>query len=422
MRSSNDECPRCGAPLPAALPGVNLRSCGYCHTTVEVHERRPKERRPDAPLASPRLFADPRVRTQVFVAGSVGFAVLTLALVGALSASGPSPRPQPPAPSPVPSPVVESPPPPRERLRALAGLVLLERESREDAFLALVTPLDGSANERWLTARDPATGRELWRRPLGGSDAPERILRIPLDDTLIVALPNELLGLDAATGQSAWQRARTTAAVHACAAEREFGLVGADQSFAAYSITTGSPATLKRAACEGVYASNADAPNFEFVDAAKAARWLPSGAGFEVKRGLLPRHGSAEVVLGAERNGAASAGVVTGRRWLWQANVANEDPELGRLTTPPLAAVREECVVVPFVAKSGVTLTAFGLESGERRWTTPLPAANAAGAGEGSSELAISRGGHVAYRAGSGEFWVLNLETGAIEWTLHEQE
>lgn len=417
MRPSNDECPRCGAPLPAVVPGVNLRTCGYCHTTVEVRARPSLERRSDSALARP--FADPRVRTQVYVALGVGFALLMLAMVSALSASSPAPRPVPPAPTPTPSPVVESPPPPRQRLRALSGLVLIEQDDRADAFLALVTPLEGGG--RWLTAREPATGRELWRRPLDGPDAPERILRIPLGDTLIVALPDELLGLDSGTGQSAWQRARSAAAVRACAGEHDFGLVGADQSFAAYSITTGSPATLERAACDAVYASNGDAPNFDFVDAAKAVRWLPNGATFEVKRGLLPRHGSAQVVLGAESGGAASAGVVTGRRWLWQANVANEDPALARLTAPPLAAVREECVVIAFVAKSGVALTALGLESGERLWTTPLAQKSAAGADSGSSELAISRGGHVAYRAASGELWVLSLATGAIEWTLHEE-
>jgi outer membrane protein assembly factor BamB len=422
MRSSNDECPRCGAPLPAAVPGVNIRTCGYCHTTVEVHERKGPEVRTDRSLGPGRPFADARFRTQALAAGAVGVAVLVLALVSALSAPTPKRAPKPPAPSPSPQQALETPPTPRERLRALAGVVLLEPESRADALVALVTPLEGEASARWLTAREPATGRELWRRSLEGSVAVERILRIPLADTLIVALPNELFGLDAGTGQSVWQRARTTAAVRACAAEREFGLVGADQSFAAYSITTGSPATLKRAACDDVYASNADAPNFEFVDAEKAARWLPKGAGFEAKRGLLPRHGSAQVVLGAESNGAASAGVVSGRRWLWQANVASEDPELARLTTPPLAAVREECVVVAFAAKSGVALTALGLESGERRWTTPLSSGDAAGDAAGSSELLISRGGHVAYRAASGEFWVLSLETGAIEWTLHEQE
>jgi outer membrane protein assembly factor BamB len=315
---------------------------------------------------------------------------------------------------------VES-PPPRERLRAFAGLVLIEQDNRADAFLVLAGPLAGSGNERWLTARDPGSGRELWRRALDGSAAPERILRVPLGDTLVVALPQALWGLDAGTGESSWQRARATAAVHACAAEREFGLVGADGSFAAYAIATGSPASLSRAACADVYASNAAAPNFEFVDATRAARWLPDGAGFRVKRGLLPRHGSARVVLGGESNGAASVGVVTGRRWLWEANVASEEPELAAFTEPPLAAVREECVVVAFVAKSGVRLTALGLESGERRWTTPLPGTADATAAA-ASELAISRGGHVAYRAGSGEFWVLSLDTGAIEWTLNAQE
>jgi len=67
-----------------------------------------------------------------------------------------------------------------------------------------------------------------------------------------------------------------------------------------------------------------------------------------------------------------------------------------------------------------VVLTALDLESGERRWTTPL--AGAREARPDASELAISRAGHVAYRAGSGEFWVLSLETGAVEWTLHEKE
>lgn len=355
----------------------------------------------------------------------VGAGVSMTAVVLAVNLSrAPDPAPRPPPTSdPAPTAMVEKPTPkPRERLQALAGVVLVEEDNRADAFLILATPLEGNAEHRWLTARDPASGSELWHRPIDVADAPERILRIPFGATLVVALSNELWGLDAGTGQSSWQRVRTTAAVRACASGGEFGLVGANGDFAAYTITTGSPVSIKRAACNDVYASNADAPNFEFVDAARTARWLPSGDGFRTKRGLQPRHGSAQVVLGAESNGAASVGVVTGRRWLWQANVASEDPELARLTTPPLAAVREERVVVPFVAKTGVVLTALDLESGERRWTTPLPQTTDAGAATGGSELAVSRGGHVAYRAGSGEFWVLSLDTGAIEWTLHEQE
>ncbi len=416
MRPSSDECPRCGAPLPGLVPGESLRTCGYCHTTLEVEQKARIER-----------LADPRLRMAYLGGGAALLVTLAFGSVSVISASAPKPVAPPPSNAQTTAtPVVADPPlvaepVERERLRALSGLVLLEREDKSDAFLVLVTPLDGGGNARWLSAREPANGRELWRRRLDVTDRAERILRIPFGDTLVVALPEELWGLDAATGESSWQRARTTAAVRACEKAPAFGLLGADGSFAAYSITTGSPVSLERARCPGVYSSQGDAPNFAFVAGESATRWLPNKAGFVVTRGLQPRHGSAQVVLGAEPNGTASVGVLTGRHWLWQANVANEAPERASFTTPPLAAVREACVVVAYGWKSSVMLTALDLESGERRWTTSLAANREARADAGASELAISRGGHVAYRAGSGEFWVLSLETGAIAWTLHEK-
>ncbi len=422
MRTSTDECPRCGAPLSGAVPGVNVRTCGYCHATVEVAEQRPQERAPEQRVSAQEPFVLWAVRFPYLVTACTVLFGLVVALTRVLSEPKASPRPSPLASETTATPIASTPAPPREWLRALSGLVLIDVDDRTDAFLVLATPLEGGGAERWLTAREPRSGRELWKRPLETTAAAENILRIPLGESIIVALPDAVWRLDAATGSSDWQRPRPTNAARACANGNAFALIDATGELTAYSVANGSPVALQRGSCADVYASNADAPNFAFVDAAKAARWLPSGAGFKVKRGLLPRHGSAKVVLGTDANGAVSVGVLDGARFLWQANVANEDPELATLTTPPLAAAREECVVVAYVAKSNVVLSAFGLESGERRWSTALPSMSGASDATVAGELAISRDGHVAYRAGSGGFWVLNLLNGAVDWTLHEKE
>jgi hypothetical protein len=314
-----------------------------------------------------------------------------------------------------------------ERLRALSGVVVVPQNGNADALLLVVEPFTTANQQRKLTARDPSTGRELWSRPLAFDGPAEQILRIPLADMLVVAWPNRLWGLAPDDGQTSWEHDTTSTPEHACAHARDFGLIDAALAFNAYSAVTGSPTSLARAACEPVYDSRSDAPNFAFVDAATAVRWLPPGDGFVVVRGLLPRRGAGQVVLGTPRSeagaGSASLGVVAGRRWLWQAAVANEAPSTASFTAPPLAAVREERVVVPYVSQGRFALTGLALTTGERLWTTRLPDPTDSRSGPptvagGQNELAVARAGHVAFRTAAGDLTVLNLETGAIEWTL----
>lgn len=359
---------------------------------------------------------------------AVGLLVLSSAALAMLGAKRAPPAPAPPV---APTPVTATPPelssepePAREHLRVLAGVLLLERGGRADAdgLLVLAEAPEPAGRARWLLALDPATGGERWRRPLDPGIAPESVLRLPLGDTLVVALPQELWGLEPESGRTVWQRVPSSAPVRACVHGRDFGLLDATHSLSAYSGTTGSPLAFGPSACSPAYDSSADAPNFEFVDASVAARWLPREPRLHPLRGLSPHQGTAEVVLGTEADsGSASLAVVTRQRLLWQANVANESPALARWTSPPLASVRLERVVVPYVWKRSLLLSAFDLATGERRWTTPLPSPSGgvddvAAGGEGA--LAISRGGHVAYRAPTGELFGLDLDTGAIEWKL----
>ncbi len=420
MRRTPDECPRCGAPLPSAIAGVRVRSCSYCHTTVEDPERPPLQasRTPGASTNPSGLVGS------LLVAGCV-------VLAAAFAAFRVVGRPPPPR-----SPVVLALAPPAtaktapeatcERLRALSGLVLVPQNDDADALLLVVEPFTTPNEQRRLTARDPSNGHELWSRPIAFEGPAEQILRIPLADALVVALPNRLWGLDPASGQTAWEHETASTPEQSCARGRDFGLIDVALAFSAYSAVTGSPTSLARAACEPIYDSRSDGPNFAFVDAATAARWLPPGDRFAVTRGLLPRRGAAQVVLGmqaSEAGAPASVGVVAGKRWLWQAHVANEAPGAASFTTPPLAAVREQRVVVPYIAQQHVALTGLELNTGERLWTTALPESNdghssAPVAQSGQNELVVARGGHAAYRAASGDLTVLNLDTGAIEWTL----
>jgi hypothetical protein len=423
MRRTSDECPRCGAPLPSAVAGVRLRSCAYCHTTVDEPEP-PIPR----PLTARAASSNPSgLVGALLVAGCVVLVAVVIAghLVGrspprALASTVAS------AITAVPVADTRASAAACEPLRALSGLVLVQEPGDADALLLVVEALLSANAQRRLSARDPSNGRELWSRPIAFDGPVEHILRIPFAETLVVALPNRVWGLEPDTGHASWERMTTSAPERACARGREFGLIDAALGYSAYSALTGSPSSLARAACEPTYDSQADAPNFAFVDAATAARWLPQGDGFLVTRGLSPRHGAAQVVLGTQRNEAggdsASVGVLAGKRWLWQANVANETPNAARFTIPPLAAVREQRVVVPYSFGQRVALTALELTTGERLWTTRLPNSSgrpsASVPESGRTELAIARGGHAAYRTASGELTVLNVDTGAIEWTL----
>jgi hypothetical protein len=421
-RRTPDECPRCGAPLPAPAAGIALRSCSYCHTTVEVPESAPLRLTP-LKIQLNRAVALVSLLTAVglVLAGVLSASRLRRGAPASLSVSTLL------APA-VSSTTAEAPPPepPCERLRALSGLVLVEQGDKADAFMLVIEPFAAAAGQRRLSLRDPASGRELWNRPLEFEGSGEQLLSIPLGETLVVAMPNRIWGLDPENGQPSWERATTIGPAErtrACTDGRDFGFVDDEQRFERYSIITGSPVPPQHAGCVPTYDSHAEAPNFAFVAPAVATRWLPPGDGFGVTRGLLPSHGTAEVVLGTEPSaGSASVGVLTGRRWLWQANVANEAPSSARFTTPALAAVRQERVVVPYLSDGRVALTGLELTSGERRWTTVLPApadVTGAPAPEGEqSELVIARAGHAAYRAPSGDLTVLNLDTGAIEWTL----
>jgi hypothetical protein len=431
-RRTSDQCPRCGAPLPRAVAGVSVRSCSYCHTTVEVPDGSPEAPSPH-PLAQFPAFVNHGRAMGAILAASLVIFVATLAALRVLS------RPPPPLPPPPPdftSTLATRAPstsdtraaePACERLRALSGLVLVPQEGGRDVLLLVVEPLTTANTQRKLTARDPSSGRELWSRSLEFEGPVEQILRIPLDEKLVVAMPNRLWGLDPKDGQMSWERATTSAPVRSCARDRVFGLFDATRGFSSYSAVTGAPTFLPRAACEPIYDSRAEAPNFAFFDAATVTRWLPPGDGFVVARGLSPRAGEVQIVLGTQKDAAgtssASVGMVANRHWLWQANVANEAPSAASFTTPPLAAVREKRVVVPYVSNQHVALTAIDLPTGERRWTTVLPEStdgrSSTPVAEGSqNELAMALRQHVAYRTASGELTVLNLETGAIEWTL----
>jgi hypothetical protein len=428
-RRTPDECPRCGAPLPRAVEGITIRSCSYCHTTVEVPADIPERLSPQLLTKFPALFMNRRALIGSLLAASFVIFVGTLATLNALQ------RPPPPTLRSTAEPTTATPAiadtrpaePACERLHALSGLVLVRQNDDADALLLVVEPVTTADKQRKLSARDPSSGRELWSHPVEFEGPAEQILRIPMAETLVVAMPNRLWGLAPDDGQMSWERTTTSAPEQACAHGRDFGLIDAAQSFSAYSAVTGSPTSLARPACEPVYDSRSDAPNFTFVDAATAARWLPQGDGFVVTRGLLPRQGAAQVVLGTQKDeagsGSASVGVLSGRRWLWQANVANAAPSTASFTTPPLAAVREKRVVVPYVSNQRVALTGLELTTGERLWTTVLPESHdgpsSAPVARGSqSELAVARGGHAAYRTASGDLTVLNLDTGVIEWTL----
>jgi hypothetical protein len=207
--------------------------------------------------------------------------------------------------------------------------------------------------------------------------------------------------------------------VQLCTGGTWIGVTHAAQDPNTFKLITGEPMAADMRRCEPVYSSRSAAPNFEFIDAQQLQRLLPKTSKLHALRGLLPQRGKAQVVLGMEggSDGRASVGVVTGRRWLWQANVASTLSEHATLLDPALAAVRLERVVVPYIApNSSVRLVSYDLKDGRRIWSQALDGAHLEGA-KSEAQLLVSLDGHLLF-GGAGKLWAVKLTDGTKVWSI----
>ncbi|HTV18149.1 MAG TPA: PQQ-binding-like beta-propeller repeat protein, partial [Polyangiaceae bacterium] len=329
-----------------------------------------------------------------------------------VAAASPAPAPSPPRPP-------KSPPP-----RLLPGIVLITSQSSDDEDLWVVVEDPASSGKHWLERVNGTTGRAQWKRSM--SDTPELgtapdttrpdaiVLRAELDGGLLVAGPEKVSALDPKTGETLWTRDSGGSILDLCAGDGFAGLVFPKSRLAAFSMITGATLKDRSGSCEPAVTSRSVAPNFTLVDGAGIKPPLPPRPPFRgrVARVLVPHKGTARVALASDDRAAAVA--VAGRQWVWSTRLGAGKSGVPRFLVPPLAAVRNERVVVPYVLEPSAELRLASLElaSGQLVWdrlltseSVPAEATNA--------ELRVARRGAIYFSDGQGRLWATTPDAAA---------
>jgi hypothetical protein len=420
-------CPQCGAPLPRSTQRRPVR-CEHCGASFELEvSEGPSSSRPEpAPEDTARPLSYPAASSHTYrwLLGLVpmliayGFYLIAWrqALPTPLPATVP-PRPPSSAPDTKPTPAPDAEPPPR----VLSGLLLVPRAGSRGAENLVAAVEAGSGRERWLGAFDGATGEVLWRWPLdpsqpGLADA----LRSVIDGMLLVASPTTVYALSPETGALSWSRGTGGPALGLCSGDGFAGLSFPNRRFVAFSVATGSSVDGRPDACTEALTSKSIAPNFSVVEGGALEPPLPGRAPLDVQRALVPHKGTARVLLGTDASGLARVAVASRERWLWDAGLGRGEAKRARLLSPPLAAVRNERVVVPYVlANPGeLRLASLELASGRLIWDEALTTRDVDALAP-NAELRLSRAGTIYFSNGKGQLWVVGFDAQPA-WKLGE--
>jgi hypothetical protein len=116
----------------------------------------------------------------------------------------------------------------------------------------------------------------------------------------------------------------------------------------------------------------------------------------------------------------AAVAVATSRAWVWSARLAQGRSGTPRFLVPPLAAVRNERVVVPYVLepRTELRLASFELSSGRLAWDVSLSTERVK-AEAPDAELRISRLGTIYFADGGGRLWATTFDSRPA-WSLGE--
>src|SRR5262249_51081749 len=132
--------------------------------------------------------------------------------------------------------------------------------------------------------------------------------------------------------------------------------------------------------------------------------------GMAVVRALVPNTGNARVLLGLEPpTERATVAVVLQKKLLWRAPATDLPASYSvEFLSPPIAAVRQERLVVPFTFDNpaGGGVACFALDSGRRLWKVIIPSWIRPG---GSGDIMASRDGQVFFRNAAGRVRVMSL-------------
>jgi hypothetical protein len=419
-------CPQCGAPLSRS-PQRRAVTCAHCGTRLEPEPSdSPEPAREPAPEDTARPLAYPASSSHAYrwLLGLVPTLVVYAFYLIIWRQAQPAPLPTsaPPLPTSAPEATPPAAPAPSPPPLVLPGLLLVPAARAGSGENLVAVMEDAGGRERWLGAFEGATGEVLWRWPLDPSRAAlAEAPRSVIDDMLLMAGPNTVYGLDLKTGSLSWSRDTGGRVEGLCSGKGFAGLTFADRRFVAFSVATGSSVEGRPAACAEVQTSRSVAPNFSVVDGAGLQPPLPSRAPLSVQRALVPHKGTARVLLGRDVAGLPVVAVASGERWLWDARIGRGNAHRARLLMPPLAAVRNERVVVPYIlANPGeLRLASLELASGRVIWDEPLTTRDVE-AHAPAAELRLSRAGTIYLSNGRGQLWVVGFDS-QLAWKLGER-
>jgi hypothetical protein len=420
-------CPQCGAPLS---PSTQRRAvtCEHCGSSLAPEPHDGPE--PTGPNPSPedtgRPISYPASSRHAFrwLLGVLPTLIVYALYLIVWRQAQPSPLPTavPPRPGSTlpdvkPPKVPDSEPPPR----VLPGLLLVPAaRARDSEDLLAVVEDAGSGKKRWLGAFDGATGNVRWRWPLDRdaslADAPRSVI----DGMLLVAGPNTVYALSPETGDLSWSRDTGGRVESLCSGDGFAGLSFPSRRFVAFSVATGSSVDGRPEACREALSSKSVAPNFAVVDGGALSPPLPSRAPLDVQRALVPHKGTARVLLGTDASGLARVAVASRERWLWDARLGRGDANRARLLRPPLAAVRNERIVVPYALTNPgeLRLASLELASGRVVWDRALSTHDVETRAP-DAELRLSRAGTIYFSNGKGQLWVVGFDAQPA-WKLGE--
>jgi outer membrane protein assembly factor BamB len=243
-----------------------------------------------------------------------------------------------------------------------------------------------------------------------------------VDGLLVVTSPSKVFGLNPESGETSWVRNTGAPPIELCAGPGFAGLRFPNERFVAFAVATGSGAAGSPLACKPLVTSRSAAPNFALVEGPVLDPPLPGRSPLRVERALVPHQGSVRVLLGSDPAAASARVAVASRKaWLWSARLGRVSAADARLLSPPLAAVRNERVVVPYVlvGSSELRLASLELGSGRLVWDRSL-ATGFRQSGADDAELRISRSGLIYFSSGLGRLWALESDGRPI-WKLGEE-
>ena len=428
VRSVSTHCLQCGAPLSLASLRQQSVRCEHCGSVIrpETAEGGESAQLPEPATPAPDVYtASASSHARRWWYGIVP-ALICYGAYWAFGSQSQSPTLPPPVrearvvPLSTPSPGVVPSPTPSPRV--LPGLLLvpsLGGNAGDDLVALIEGRPDG---QRALGAIDGETGTVLWQRPLGPEPALGEGARAWIDDMLVVASPAKLFALNAGTGETSWVRATDAPPIDLCAGQGYAGLLFPDRRFAAFSVTTGSSVSRSVDACAEVPTSRSVAPNFSFVEGDRLDPPLPARPPFLVQRALVPHKGSVRVLLGSDASQAARVAVASRKDWLWDARLGRDHAHQARLLSPPLAAVRNQRIVVPYQVSTTppeLHLASLDIASGRLEWDHVL-STRSIDAPDARAELRMARAGTSYFSNGLGQLWAVRADARPA-WTSGEK-